>query len=627
MTTTKKPTILEILAKPDRREGMFNRATAKEEDRTVEIAFSSEEPVERWYGTEILSHAKGAVNLERLKSGRANLLVNHDPNNWVGVIESARVDDDKVARAVVRFGNSVRANEIFRDVREGILGSVSVGYSRDEMRLTKTGKEEPDEYTVTRWTPFEASLVTIPADTKVGVGRAAEPLHQPAAAAARKEQQMNAAEEAAAAAAAAVVVIDKPFVNPVEIEKVRRRGIEYLCKANKLADETRDHWITSGTSMDKVAEELLGIMEERGRESPQSASKLGLTKKEIKQFSLCRAIDACGSQNMGLAPFEAECSQEIARKLGRVSDRNKFFVPFEIQQRADRTPVEDLAYQLLKRDLTVAAGSGGGFLVETANMGFIELLRNRSVVLAMGARRLTGLTGNVSIPKQTVAATAYWLPTEATQITESQQTFGQIALVPKTVGGYTEISRLLLLQSDPSAEGLVKSDLAAVVSLAVDLAALNGSGAAGQPLGIIGTAGIGGVVGTTIGYPGIIEFMTDAATGNALFGSSGYVTTPTVAGLLMQRLKTAAIAGYIWDGQLLDGTINGYRAMASNQVPAANILFGDFSQVVLAEWGVLEVEVNPYANFQAGIVGVRAMYSVDIGVRYPSAFSLATAVT
>jgi HK97 family phage major capsid protein len=78
---------------------------------------------------------------------------------------------------------------------------------------------------------------------------------------------------------------------------------------------------------------------------------------------------------------------------------------------------------------------------------------------------------------------------------------------------------------------------------------------------------------------------------------------------------------------LLDGNVDGYRGMASNQVPTADILFGDFSQVVIGEWGVLELEVNPYANFQAGIVGVRAIYTVDIGVRYPSAFSLATSVT
>lgn len=435
-------------------------------------------------------------------------------------------------------------------------------------------------------------------------------------------------EEQAAADAAAKALEGKPAVNPVEIEKVRRRGIENLCKANKIDDATRDHWVSSGASMDLVAEQMLGIMEERGRENPQSASKLGLSKKEIKKFSLCRAIDACGSRNWNKAGFEAECSGEISKKLGRLeADQNRFFVPLELQVRENRMPMEDLAYALMKRDLTSGTGSAGGFLVDTANVGFIELLRNRSVVLSMGARRLTGLQGNVAIPKQTVAATAVWLANEASTVTESQQTFAQVALTPKTVGGYTEISRLLLLQSNPSAEGLVMSDLAAVVALAVDLAGLTGSGASGQPTGIINTAGIGGVTGASIAYAGIVEFQTDVATGNALTGSCGYVATPVVAGLLKQRVKFTSTASPIWDGQLLDANVDGYRGMASNQVPTGDLLFGDFGQLVLGEWGVLELEVNPYANFQAGIVGVRALYSIDFGVRIPAAFSLATSVT
>jgi hypothetical protein len=124
-----------------------------------------------------------------------------------------------------------------------------------------------------------------------------------------------------------------------------------------------------------------------------------------------------------------------------------------------------------------------------------------------------------------------------------------------------------------------------------------------------------------------VEFQTDVAVGNALTPNSGYVATPIVAGLLKQRVKFTSTASPIWDGQLLDARVDGYRGMASNQVPTGDLLFGDFGMVVIGEWGVLELEVNPYANFQAGIVGVRAMYTVDIGVRYPSGFSLATAVT
>jgi len=403
----------------------------------------------------------------------------------------------------------------------------------------------------------------------------------------------------------------------VLVEKQRRAGIENLCKANKLPDETRDHWISTGTSMNVVAEEMLGIMEERGRANPQSIAKLGLTAKETKQFNLCRAIDSCGMQNWSAAGFEAECSRDIAKRLGRSeADRNKFFVPLEIQER-----------EQAKRDLTVATGSAGGFLVQTSNVGFIEALRNRSVVMAMGATRLSGLQGNVAIPKHTTIGSVTWLANEASTITETNQVLAQVTLTPKTVGGYTEISRLLLLQSNPSAEAFVSNDLAAIVATAVDAAALNGSGASGQPTGIIGTAGIGGVTGTSIAYAGIIEFQTDVAGGNALTGGCGYVATPIVAGLLKQRVKFTSTASPIWEGQLLEGMVDGYKAMASLQVPTGDLLFGDFGQVVIGEWGVLELEVNPYANFQAGIVGVRAIYTVDIAVRYPSAFSLATSVT
>ena len=130
-----------------------------------------------------------------------------------------------------------------------------------------------------------------------------------------------------------------------------------------------------------------------------------------------------------------------------------------------------------RRDLTVASAPGGGYLVGTQNISFIEMLRNRSVAYRMGAMRLGGLQGNVTVPKQTGAATWYWLASESTNITESQQTLGQMALSPKTGGAYTEISRQLLLQSSPDAEVLVTSDLGRVGGLGIDSAVLAGSGA------------------------------------------------------------------------------------------------------------------------------------------------------
>jgi HK97 family phage major capsid protein len=245
--------------------------------------------------------------------------------------------------------------------------------------------------------------------------------------------------------------------------------------------------------------------------------------------------------------------------------------------------------------------------------------------MRMGARMMGGMVGNVTIPRQTASAATTWLSTEATAITEGQPTLGQLSLSPKHVGAYTEISRLLALQASPDAESLVMSDLAQSVGLAVDLAALAGSGAAGQPTGITATAGVGSVVGTSLAYAGMLEFQTDI--GNALAESCGYVTTAAVAALLAARVKFASTASPLWDGSLLDADACGFHGMSSAQVPAATMIFGDWAQLVIAEWGSLAIEVNPYANFQAGIIGVRALYAVDIGVRMPSAFSVATSIT
>jgi HK97 family phage major capsid protein len=186
-----------------------------------------------------------------------------------------------------------------------------------------------------------------------------------------------------------------------------------------------------------------------------------------------------------------------------------------------------------------------------------------------------------------------------------------------------------MLQSSPDAEGMVTSDLGSVCSLAVDVGALRGSGGSGEPTGIVNTGGIGSVSGSgfyAAAYDRTLEFQEDVATGNVMPVAGGYVTTPAVSRQMMQKVKFASTASPIWEGNVWDGEMAGFGSMSTNQMSAASMLFGDWSQLVIGEWGVLQIEVNPYANFQAGIIGVRAMVSVDVGLRYAAAFSLATSI-
>lgn len=689
------------------------KRVSEDGDLVVDMAFASEVPYERWWGVEVLQVNKRAVRLGRLQDG-APVLFNHDWNDLRGthVAGTVTCDKDGVLRGQIRLTCATQAGrDAIGLVESGVLTKASVGYQIHQVVEKTTAKDgrqiervldgaaferalqgamtrdasgrlhadlarfrrdldalaggpaleraegDVPVYLVTDWEPLENSLVTVPADNGVGVGRthqspitAASAAVTPAATAAstpegapvfKKHHPLaDLANDGTTGSTAGGAALEnraapaQPKQGPsaLELEQQRCTGIRNLAKANNIPEGTVNMWISSGADFQRVSEDVLAILQSRADANPQkSAAQLGLTPKEIKRYNMFAAIRAAVNKgDWSKAGFELECSQAVAKALGRAPEDYKFFVPFDVMegQRSARGARNLAAWSdPQRRDVTVGTAAQGGFLVGTDNMSFIEVLRNRSVAYRMGARSLTGLVGNVTIPRQTAAATAVWLANEAATATESQQTFGQMALSPKTVGAYTEISRQLLLQSDPSAEGIVTADLGAVCAIAVDAGVLNGSGAGGQPLGITNTAGIGSGTAASIAYAGVLGFQVDVATANVMPSAGGYVTTPAVAALLMQRSRFANTDTPLWMGNLWDGQVAGFNAMSSNQVTAASMLFGDWSQVVVAEWGVLEIETNPYANFQAGIIGIRAMVSIDVGLRYAAAFSQRTSIT
>ena len=135
------------------------------DSRTIEVAFSSETPVERWYGNEILDHTETNIDLEFFRQG-APVLIDHDPSQQIGIVENVRIDKDKVGRAKIRISRSSRAESEWLDIQDGIRRHISVGYAINDVK-----QEANDNYRVTNWSPFEISFVSIPADKTVGVGR------------------------------------------------------------------------------------------------------------------------------------------------------------------------------------------------------------------------------------------------------------------------------------------------------------------------------------------------------------------------------------------------------------------------------------------------------------------------
>ncbi len=196
----------------------------------------------------------------------------------------------------------------------------------------------------------------------------------------------------------------------------------------------------------------------------------------------------------------------------------------------------------------------------------------------------------------------------------------------KAVGAYTEVSRRLLKQATPQAEALIINSMIATLGRGIDLAALNGSGIDGEPKGLLLQSGMAAFTGTSIDWPAILDAESDVAEAELdLTGSNvGWVTTPAIRKLLKSRVKVSGYPEYLW--QSPDNTMNGYRALATKVCPAGTLIFGDWSEIIVAEWGVIEIDTAP-SNFAAGIVGIRAMADIDLNIKHAGAFSVATSVT
>lgn len=643
--------------KRESRKFTLSRAQIKEEARTVDLAFSSEEPVLRGWGIEILDHSPGSMRMDRANLG-IPILFNHDRDAHLGVLEACCVGEDKRARGVARFSRSALAEEKWKDVSDGILKDVSVGYAvhyAQEIQpkdlppdlVKMAAQEKLPVYRITDWEPFEASLVTVPADPTVGVGRAADPNPEPGDEKVKEVEQGQEVQkdegnsepapttEEVTEMAEAKSDIDLSQYEQ-DMEKQRKRaGDEAREKErlrvqgiNDIYEKFRSHVpefirrkaVEEGMPLQDYQDIVLKRLGD-GTPIDTPITELGLSKQEIRRYSITRAILSQWKESGVDASFERACHSEIERRLGNAS--RGIFVPFDVM----RQPADPKGTG--RRDLSVGTAAAGGYLVGTDHLGseFIDLLRNMMLIRQLGAKVLSGLRGSVVIPRRTAGATTYWV-TEGTPPTEGANTFGQLSLSPKSVAANLDYTRNLLLQSNPSVDSLVNGDLAKGIALAVDLAAFHGTGAAGQPTGIANTSGIGSVTGTSIAYGGMLEFQTDVAAANALAGNCAYVTTPAVAALLAQRARFSNTDTPLWKGNILQADdVCGFKGLSTNQIAAGNLFFGDFSQVFLAEWGVLELVVDPYTQSKSGIIQVTAFQSVDVGVRYPGAFSLATSVT
>lgn len=617
------------------------------EARTVTLSFSSEEPIDRWFGIEILSHEESACDFSRLNDG-ANLLFNHNWDDVLGVVEKAWVQDGR-GYATVRFGKDERGEWAMQQVADKILRNVSFAYQVDSYRAEDVDPEDSDDaiYTATRWMAYEISIVTVPADASIGIGRAATTeekdvrIERPAVrsaaptnpATAEPNQGVNhmPPEDQGAANAA---VLEQARNEATTAERTRQTTIIAMCERHKMTAEFTRNLLNGGAS---VTDAQKAILDNLPTQAPaaRAAGDLDITDKEKAGWSLVRAINAVLNNDWTHAGFEREVSQAIAKRAGRDVRQTSFFMPSNIPFMA-KGAEQRAIYQ-------VGTAGQGGNLVATQLLAqsFIEVLRNATVTGQLGATYLTGLVGKVDIPRQITATGTYWVA-ESGAITEAEATFDKVSLTPKTIASLSKMSRLALLQTTPDIEMLARRDLLAVMALGLDLAALSGSGAGNQPTGITNQAGVGSVVGGTNGanltFDHLISLKYAVKVANAIQQNLGFAINSKSIGYL--STQKASTGQYLWEPQgglttASPDKVKGSPYAESQQLRStltkgasgavcSEILYGNWSELLIGEWGVMEVMVNPFdsTGFANGDVVIRAMQTADVAVRHGASFSV-----
>ncbi len=669
------------------------RAAADPADDLLPISISSEYGVERfsfWDNEryiEVLEHSADAIDLSRAQNGMPFLDSHNarDGRAQMGRVLNVRLGSDNRLRGDVRFSKRQEAQDYRRDMIDGIRTEISVGYRIDPNNIeTIQGRDDKlPTKRIKRWTPYEVSGVSIPADPTVGVGRS-EASPGPDAIAAAVVAALRSTPPDTAPQAKEVTMPDekKPDLaaNGAAARAEARteaKAIVALAKEHKhvLGDtEARiAKWLDEDATVRDVSDEILRLYNEAAAKAPKPAPAVDLSAAEQKRYSYARAVqhlvDGIDGKRVGPS-FETEVSDECAKRApDGYTPRGGIFMPTAISKsevqrhNAANGPFAGIMRREMDKqfrenvELAIRAGldsataTKGAELKFTVPGPFLEVLRNLMAVYQAGATSLTGLQGPMAFINQTTPGTAVWAGENAgSDIADSNLLLQQITLVPKTVMSSTSYSRQLWTQSVIDIDGKVKSDLAAIIAIALDLAGLNGTGASNQPTGILNTAGIGSLAlaanGATPTYNNLVDLESLVTQSNADQWPLTYFVHPTNRGTFKKAvaltntvgvpvwtkgdvgLESGALAGI---GSRTVGELNGYPAFATNQLPntlvkgtSSNcmpIIFGAFSKLVIGDWGVFELIVDPYRLKKQAMIELTAFAMYGVLVEYAAAFA------
>lgn len=450
-------------------------------------------------------------------------------------------------------------------------------------------------------------------------------------------------------------------VRDIAAERDRASQIADLCAAVGLGHRAGE-MIESKASVTEVREKIRGEAEQSLKAMAPGAG-VQLTDREVKRYSLTKAIMARAEQGENWSGLEREISDQIAKNLpSSYKMHGGIMVPTNLRPDAPRLSASNMYVNRMRAHiqsdpnmslpnrmrmvqqldqmqaaLDATNATQGGNTVFTEAGEFLDLLRARMQVAALGATILTGLRGPVAFPKQSGAGTFSWVAEDpGSDLSDSDLAIAQVALNPKAGSSTTAYTRQLLTEASIDVDNLVKMDLAKITALGIDAAAIAGTGGSNSPTGILSTSGIGSVaIGTDGGVPTyshVVDLETEVAIDNADIGSMAYLTTPGIRGRLKKTEEFALANGRpVWTGGM-QGELNGYPAAVSTQVPSTltkgassgtchAIIFGVWAELIVGYWGAFELVVDPYSKKKQGLIELTSFQMAGIAVKHAEAFA------
>ena len=618
----------------------------KKTERVVRCSISSETPYARYMADpesgewvkalEVLGHGPGEIDDTRMRDG---LVIQDDHyGEQIGIMDKPEVKDGKIC-GTIRFGHSQKARDIEADALDGIKRNMSVGYIVNEYK--RDGVDAATGlpiFRVTSWTPYEASFVNVPADTQVGVGREGHPQNKtPEAAtiAARSKDQMKLTAE-------------------------QRQKIRELASAAHVSGEEVADILTSERSFEEIREELLNRREKYLAELAKKPAKPAEESRAVldegdkakirKQYDFVKVLryyaEVAESKfsNIDIG-FEREVSAELAKKTGRAVQG--ILLPDFVRAAAN---AQDGGLTLGTPGYADDASTGGGIsgiggagknVIETLLLSgqFIDALVATLVLREqLGAEVLTGLVGNIAIPKGG-SISGGWVA-EGSNVAKKNPTFGQIEATPHTYGAYVDITRKLLLQSSVNVQAKVLEWLMYACANGLETAAFQGTGSSGQPTGLCTALNSGATAWSNAPtFDKIVDLIAAAKTANSYKPSMKFVGNSGVWAklaktrdfeILTDGADTPKNVGAIGGStRLLDTATNkvlGRDFVEANLMPNAKLLFGDFTQLTVCLWSGTDIIVDPYANDTNGGLRLVALQDSDILIKRTESFKLATGV-